>query len=1042
MGVSVAARAARQSLTWQVSPDLLGALNSKGYFETSNPAWMTVLGWTEAEVASMSIFELLHPDDVERTRKGFDLTQQGQPAIQFPNRYRRKDGTYRWISWVGVPEEGMVCCSGRDITTEVEQAEQLAAVRRERDTAWALSQDLLVVVTLDGTFTAVNTAWTTLLGWTQDELLGRGFPELTHPDDLANTLVVFATISQARLTTPYEYRLRHKDGSYRWFAWTAALAGEAIYGNGRNTTAAREHAAALRAAEDALQDSLAFLSGTGAVARAMREADWSASALGHPGQWPQSLRSVVNLLIGSAFPMFVCWGPQLATLYNDAYAEILGEKHPVALGKPLLETWSEISADIEPLVARALAGESTFLENLPLRMRRHGFDEDTWFTFSYSPVLGEDGRTAGMYCACVETTRSVLAQQQLQARQEWLQSLFHQAPGFTAVLHGPGHRFDMVNQAYLDITGNRPLLGQTVAQALPEAFAQLGDLLNGVYATGEPFVGRAVPVTVNQGEGKAPYDAIVDFMCQPLLNAQGRVEGIFVQGHDVTEQHRAQQALLAFSDSIPAIAWVATPDGLLERFNGQWYDYTGTSHEQAVGQGWVKCVHPDDLPAARAAWEGARGGIEAWQVEYRLQRQDGVYRWFLARAVSQLDPSGAVARWFGTTTDIEDARQAAQSLRDADRQKDEFLATLAHELRNPLAPIRTAVHLLEAPKANDQIRSRAAEIIGRQVGQMSRLLDDLIDVARITQRKLVLKKEWVSVTSVVEAAMEAARPLAEAKRHHLVAVLDDPAALMMVDSVRLAQVLINLLNNAAKYTDAGGSIRLEVRSEDDELCLTVTDNGIGLTPLAMEHVFTMFSQEQSAIERSEGGLGIGLALAKGLVRLHGGSLSVHSDGEGQGSCFTVRLPIGAAVEATAPAASGHSFLPSPARKVLLADDNQDSADMLADFLRLSGHVVHIAHDGARAADLAVQLQPDVLILDIGMPGMTGYEVARHVRSQSWGSRPLLIAATGWGQDEDRQKALIAGFDLHLTKPFDPAELVALIAARAHQVSPPQTSQAD
>ena len=1027
----VGARAAQHSLIWHVSPDLLGTLNSQGYFETSNPAWMTVLGWTAAEVASMSIFELLHPDDVERTREGFNLTQQGQPAIQFPNRYRCKDGTYRWISWMGVPEDGMVFCSGRDITAEAEQAEQLAVALRERDTAWATSQDLLVVAALDGTFTAVNTAWTKVLGWMEDELIGRAFPELTHPDDLANTLAVFASISQAPLSTPYEYRLRHKDGSYRWFAWTAALAGESVYGNGRDTTAHRENTAAVRAAEVALQDSLAFLTETGAVARAMREADWSASTLGHPRQWPQSLRSVVNLVLGSAFPMFVSWGPQLATVYNDGYAAILGEKHPAALGQPFLEVWSEIRSELEPLVARPMAGESFFIENLPFRLRRHGFDEDTWFTFSFSSLRQEDGQIAGLYCACVETTKAVLAQQQLRAREEWLQSLFHQAPGFATVLRGPNYRFDMVNQAYLDITGNRPLLGRTVAEALPEAFAQVSGWLDDVYATGEPFVGHAVPMTVDQGEGKAPYDAIIDFMYQPLRDAHGQVEGIFVQGHDVTEQHRSQQALRAFSDSIPAIAWVATPDGLLERFNAQYYDYTGTSHEQALGRGWVDCVHPDDLPAARAVWECAWGGSEAWQIEYRLRRHDGVYRWFLARAAPQLNPSGAPERWFGTTTDIEDARQAAQSLLDADRQKDEFLATLAHELRNPLAPIRTAICLLTEPKANEQVRSHATAIIGRQVGHMSRLLDDLLDVARITQRKLVLKKERVKVASVVEAAMEAARPLAETKRHQLVADLENGAALVNADPVRLAQVLTNLLNNAVKYTDTGGLIRLATRREGDELCLTVTDNGIGLTPRALEHVFAMFAQEQTAIERSEGGLGIGLALAKGLVQLHGGSLSAHSEGEGQGSCFMVKLPLDLSLEqqsASATACLSASALPT--RKVLLADDNRDSVDALADLLRLSGHMVFTAYDGTQAAALAVRLQPDVLILDIGMPGMTGYEVAKHVRSQPWGARSLLIAATGWGQDEDRQRALTAGFDLHLTKPFDPLQLVQLIAEKS------------
>ena len=664
LGASGAAPSARRSLIWQVSPDLLGTVNLEGYFETANPAWMTVLGWTEAEVTSVSLFELIHPDDVERTRTQSNLTQQGKPAIKFTNRYRRKDGAYRWISWVGAFEDGVIFCSGRDITAEVEQAEQLAAARRERDTAWAVSQDLMVAVARDGTFTSVNTSWSRLLGWTEAELLGRIFTELTHPDDLENALGVFGKVSLVPLSTPFEHRLRHKDGSYRWFAWTAALAGELIYGNGRDTTAERENAAAMQAAKDALRDSLAFLAGTGDVARTMRKIDWSVSPLGHPRQWPQSLRSVVNLVLGSALPMFVAWGPKLITIYNDAYATLCGDRYPAALGQPFLETWPEFRAALQPLVARALAGESIFMENMPLRLRRNGFDEDTWFTFSYSPLTQENGQIAGISCACIETTQVMLVQQKLLAREQWLLSLFHQAPGFAIVLRGPDHRFEMVNQAYLDMTGNRQLLGQTVAHAMPEAFEQgFGGWMDGVFNTGEPFVGRAVPATINLGPGKAPYEAIVDFMFQPLRNAQGVIEGIFVQGHDVTEQHRAQQVLQAFSDSIPAIAWVATPDGRVERFNAQWYDYTGTSQEQAVGGGWVKRVHPDDLSKARAVWEGARRGHEAWQAECRLRRQDGVYRWFLIRAVPQLESSGVVTRWFGTTIDIDDATHAEKERR-------------------------------------------------------------------------------------------------------------------------------------------------------------------------------------------------------------------------------------------------------------------------------------------------------------------------------------------------------------------------------------------
>jgi signal transduction histidine kinase len=657
----------------------------------------------------------------------------------------------------------------------------------------------------------------------------------------------------------------------------------------------------------------AFLSGASRMATLMREKDWSGSPLGPPDHWPQALRSVVNLMLGSAFPMFVAWGSELAQLYNDAYMAVMGDKHPAGIGRPLFENWAEISDDVGPLARKALEGQAQYLENLPLRVRRDGGHlEDTWFTFSYSPVQDESGAVAGLFCACIETTAGVRAQQESRAREDWLQALFDQAPGFAAVLRGPDHVFEQANEAYHHITGNRPLVGKTVAEALPEVVGQgFVGLLDGVYATGQPFVGRSMPVTVNQGSGVAPYEAFIDFMYQPLRGATGQIEGIFVQGHDVTEQHRAREALRA-----------------------------------------------------------------------------------------------------------------------ADRHKDEFLATLAHELRNPLAPIRTASHLLRSPRATPQARERASEIIGRQVGHMARLLDDLIDIARITQQRLVLKTERVTARAVVEAALETARPLVEAKQHQLKLEVASPDAQLDADPVRLTQVLSNLLNNASKYTDPGGSITLAVQATAGQVVFTVTDSGIGLSEAAMSGVFNMFAQEQSALERSEGGLGIGLALAKGLVELHGGTISAFSEGLGRGSRFVVQLPL---AEAGARTAAGPEQPPADkplSRTVLLADDNRDALDTMAELLRMDGHVVHTAHEGVAALETALRVRPDFIVLDIGMPGLNGYEVARRIRAEPWAAASFLVAATGWGREDDRRRTTDAGFDLHLTKPFDPERLAELIARPA------------
>lgn len=372
-----------------------------------------------------------------------------------------------------------------------------------------------------------------------------------------------------------------------------------------------------------------------------------------------------------------------------------------------------------------------------------------------------------------------------------------------------------------------------------------------------------------------------------------------------------------------------------------------------------------------------------------------------------------------------------RQLREADRRKDAFLATLAHELRNPLAPIRTAAQLLSLPRVSGEVLQRSLGVIQRQVRHMALLLDDLLDVARITQGKFVLRREPVPVTTIVDTAVESARPLIDAKRHELVVRPLGEVPVVDGDPLRLAQILSNLLTNAAKYTDPGGRIELTSRVEGEELVLAVEDTGIGIPGTALPAVFEMFSQVQETAGRSDGGLGIGLALVKGLVDLHGGSVEAASAGPGCGSTFTVRLPLLAPASLVAPAdppRSRAAWLES--RKVLIADDNVDAADMLAVLLRMSGLDVRVAHGGRAALALAAAYRPDIALLDIGMPDLNGYEVARQFRSEPWGATTLLVALTGWGTLDDKQRAVEAGFDEHMTKPVDADALESLLQEHA------------
>lgn len=377
------------------------------------------------------------------------------------------------------------------------------------------------------------------------------------------------------------------------------------------------------------------------------------------------------------------------------------------------------------------------------------------------------------------------------------------------------------------------------------------------------------------------------------------------------------------------------------------------------------------------------------------------------------------------------SREVAEAkLREADRRKDEFLATLAHELRNPLAPIRQAAALAGTPSATAEQRRAANEIIGRQVRHMSALLDDLLDMARATTGTFELLRRPTTLGEVVAAAVETAGPAVDLRSHALRVDVPQPEARLVADPLRLAQVLANLLTNAAKYTDSGGAISLQAVIQGGQAVFTVRDNGIGLAEESLPQLFTMFTQVQSARSRSDGGLGIGLALAKALVALHGGSITAHSDGLGHGSEFTVSVPThveeAAGGAGTEVATAASTATAKGSRRVLIADDNQDAALTLGMLLEISGHQVSIAHDGEEALARFDAHRPELVVLDIGMPKLDGYEVARRLRARKADGAFMLVALTGWGQAADKQRARDAGFDLHFTKPVDPDRLLALL----------------
>ncbi|MGJ9417333.1 ATP-binding protein [Massilia sp. CMS3.1] len=659
-----------------------------------------------------------------------------------------------------------------------------------------------------------------------------------------------------------------------------------------------------------------FLSGGGSVGGLMRSHDWSRSPLGDPSGWPQALRTVVSLMLGSKFPMFCAWGEELAFLYNDSYREILGDKHPASMGAPFKEIWSEIWSDIYPFVERALAGEGTYLEKLPLVIHRRGFDEQTWFTFSYSPVRDDCGKVAGMYCACVEATGQVLAERYRDEENKRLVTLFEQAPGIIAVLRGPEHRFELTNKSYMEMVGRTDLVGKTVREGLPYIEGQgFFELLDQVYTSGIPFVGHAVPFDLAREPGAPIERHYLDFIYQPIRDPDSNVAGIFVEGSDVTVR-----------------------------------------------------------------------------------------------------------------------KQVEDELRAANRQKDQFLAMLAHELRNPLAPITTAAHLLKFGNLEPKAVRNASEIIARQAEHMTDLVNDLLDVSRVTRGLVTLEKEEIDVNAVVAGALEQVRPLIESKRHSLTMQLSGEPVHVLGDRTRLVQVLSNILNNAAKYTPPGGQLVLRVTAHGDQVVVVVSDNGIGIEPDVLKYIFDLFTQAERTPDRSQGGLGIGLALVKSLVALHGGSVEARSPAPGQGSEFEIRLPrIDAAGGLTGDASRDAGAARVEPLRILVVDDNQDAAQMLATLLEVQGHAVTVEYDGRGALQRARLERPQVMLLDIGLPDTDGYALARQLRAIPELQGATLVALTGYGQNEDRRLAEEAGFDHHLVKPAN-LERVGEILAQVQQAN--------
>jgi PAS domain S-box-containing protein len=672
-------------------------------------------------------------------------------------------------------------------------------------------------------------------------------------------------------------------------------------------------------------------------------------------------------------------------------------------------------------------------DEVECRFRRAEDGSYRWFLCRAEPIRDDQDQVIQWFGTCTDIDDRKRAEEALRQSDVEYRAIFENAAVGQVLLDAETGRFLRVNRKFCEITGytEDELRGLTFTEITygedrERERASFERMVHGEiqeYSTEKRYVRK---------DGSIVW---VSLCATPVRTEAGRVVRLANVVQDITDRKQAEEALREseqryreLAETLPQLVWTCQPDGYCDYLSRQFCAYTGLSETEQLGYGWSRSVHPDDLDRVMAGWRVAVRASQVFDNEYRLRGADGVYRWFKSRGVPIRGADGRVVRWFGTCTDIDTQKRAEHALKDASRRKDEFLAMLSHKLRYPLAAIGTAIPLVRRTGSKDQL-AWGTDVIDRQVKKLAQLIDDLLDVARIAQGKIQLHKELLDLAAIVHCAAEVARPLVEERRHTLTIQLAPGPLPLEADPARLGQVLVNLLINAAKYTDPGGRIELSAERQSGAIVVRIRDNGVGIAPELLPGIFELFTQGEPEPSRTQSGLGIGLCVVRRLVEMHGGTVTASSAGPGQGAEFVVRLPAACAPDAPAPATPTPQ--PQPAqtgRRVLVVEDDIDTARCMARLLKLAGHQVQLAFDGPMALEAVHAHHPEVILLNIVLPGMDGYQVARQIRRDATLPPVHLIAVSGYGQGRDCLCAREANFDHHLLKPVDHDALLSLIAS--------------
>ncbi|XXX80382.1 PAS domain S-box protein [Sorangium sp. So ce134] len=1007
-------------------PQLVWAAAGDGSCDYVNVRFREYTGLTAEQVTRLGLASVIHPEDAVRCTAAWRAAVERGVALDLEVRLRRHDGAYRWFRGRLEPIEDAGGRGDRWLGTATDideraRAEGAPPLKAEAsgDERLRESEERLRLALAGGHLGVWE--WDLPSGrlfWSEEALECAGldaadfggtvddFARLLHPDDRDAVWEHVDSALRGEADYSVEFRFLPAGGQVRW-VHSRALVQRDRDGRPRRMAGVVGDITPRKLSELALRES---------EARFRNMADQS---------------PVMIWMTGS---------DGRATYGNRWWTEFSGQSEAAYLGFGWLDAIhpEDRPATMETF-CRAEARREPFRVDYRL-LRRDG--EYRWCIASGSPRLGPDGEFLGYVGSVIDITERKQAELLLQESEERFRRAVMAIP-FPVMIHAEDGQVVCVNRAWIDIAGYASQEIPTVDEWLDRAHPAQKDTIRAgikvLYALEGAYNGEIeAAVTTANGEQRTWL-----FRGAPLgKDAAGRRLVISI-AHDITARKQIDDMLReseakfrTLTDAMPQIAWTARPDGSVDYYNRRWYEICGVKEGEATGDSWLSFVHPDDRALCTDSWRRSVLSGEPLQIEYRFWIAAArEHRWYLGRAEPLRGPSGDVVKWYGTGTDIHDRKCAEATLREADQRKNEFLAMLAHELRNPLGPLRNAAELLRRSGPQQPSTAWACGVIERQVAHMARLVDDLLDVSRVARGRIELRKQRCDLARLLRQTAEDYQSTLEASGLRLALEVPDEPLWVHGDPTRLSQAIGNVLHNANKFTDAGGRVTVTLSAVPESSAeIRVRDTGIGMEPGMLARAFEPFSQADCSLDRSRGGLGLGLALVKGLVELHGGAASAESAGIGRGTEVVLRLPLGRGSALCCESAAPGPDLAARPLRILIIEDNVDAAETLQALLAMEGHRVEVALSGPAGVEAARAFLPEVVLCDIGLPGgMDGYGVARALSGDPRVSPSLMIALTGYGREEDRRRAQEAGFAMHLVKPIEPSSLqtvLASIAARA------------